>query len=69
MEICPNKEGVIRDVKDAAAPPRKSYGSYMHNEDVTMIKIKMHINKLIVIHQKENNVNDDDKGHGRAFHS
>ena len=52
MEVYLNKEGIVRNVKDTAAPPSKLDNSSKNKKDIAMIKIKRHVNYLIVIQPK-----------------
>ena len=67
IEVYPDKEGVVRNVKVIAAPPSKTDGTSNYNKDIAMVELKRHVSNFIVIHPKDDGVNDDsDTGHGRV---
>ena len=66
VQVYPDKEGVVRNVKVIAAPPGKTDGSSKYNKDIAMVELKRHVSNFIVIHPQADGVNDDDTGHGRV---
>ena len=54
----------MANIKIIIAPSGKLNRSRKNDEEIAMIKVKIHVNKLVVIYPKEDIVNDDDTGHG-----
>ena len=44
VEICPDKEVIVRDFKVTDAPPGKLKGSGKYDKGITMMEIKRHVN-------------------------